>query len=448
MDKLHNVTNNKPTYIKFAEDVDFYELFQKVEQEFETCFLLESLGKYSDLSRYSIVGFDPLHLLSAKGNALYIDGKRKATKNAYLSLRNIVPQHTMSRDYAGGLIGYMSYEALNYIEPSLSVQIHPLFDQFRFGIYTDGLILDKRTNEIFYFYYDKDRLNEVKKMLKTSLKKKQLSATFQGYGLSKREHKKAVKQVKEQIITGNTFQCQVGFKSEFYLKGDTVGCYTRVRHSNPWPFMYYRKFGNKKIIGASPELLFRLKAGEMETYPLAGTVARGKTVGEDRMLSRKLLHDSKEIAEHNMLVDLHRNDLGRVAEFGSVQVKSLMDVKTFSHVQHISSEITGRLRQGEDMFSGLASNFPAGTLTGAPKIESVKIIDRMEKDARGPYGGAVGHFGFNGDCTFAISIRSLYVSGNYAFSQTSGGIVYDSKPEDEYQEIMRKSQAIKEVLGV
>jgi anthranilate synthase component 1 len=148
-----------------------------------------------------------------------------------------------------------------------------------------------------------------------------------------------------------------------------------------------------------------------------------------------------------MLVDLHRNDLGKVAQFGTVKVRKLMDIKKFSHIQHISSEVTGIVRHGEDMFSGLASSFPAGTLSGAPKIESMKIIRNTEKNPRGIYGGAVGHFGFNGNCTFAIPIRSLFISGNYAYSQASGGIVYDSTPENEYDEIRRKSAAIEKVMG-
>ena len=147
-----------------------------------------------------------------------------------------------------------------------------------------------------------------------------------------------------------------------------------------------------------------------------------------------------------MLVDLHRNDLGRVAQFGTVKVRKLMDIKKFSHIQHISSEVTGILQKGEDMFSGLASSFPAGTLSGAPKIESMKIIRNTEKKPRGIYGGAVGHFGFNGNCTFAIPIRSLFIAGNYAYSQASGGIVYDSTPENEYDEIRRKSAAIEKVM--
>jgi len=170
--------------------------------------------------------------------------------------------------------------------------------------------------------------------------------------------------------------------------------------------MYYLKFGEKRIIGASPELLFSLRDGEMTTRPLAGTIRRGANPKEDQQLARELVNDEKERAEHNMLVDLHRNDIGKVAKFGTVKIRDLMTVKKFSHVQHISSEVVGTIRPEEDMFSGLASQFPMGTVCGTPKIETIKIIDANEKEARGPYGGGVGHFGFNGDCTFALALRA------------------------------------------
>jgi anthranilate synthase component 1 len=184
----------------------------------------------------------------------------------------------------------------------------------------------------------------------------------------------------------------------------------------------------------------------METFPLAGTAKRGATPEEDTLFARTLLNDPKEIAEHNMIVDLHRNDIGRVARYGTVKVRSLMDIKKFSHVQHISSEIVGIINEKEDMFSALAANFPAGTLTGAPKIEAMKIINELEGDGRGPYGGAVGHFSFNGDCTFAIPIRTVFANGEKAYVQTCGGNVYDSNPEDEYEEIQRKFAGTKKVL--
>ena len=436
----------KPTYIKIAEDVDFFDLFKKIEQSSDTCFIFESLGEEGKFSRYSILGFDPAHIISARENTLTVDGQNYSVENPYFALREIMPARTMGREYAGGLIGYLSYEALNYFEHSLHVKVHADFPQFTFGVYTDGLVFDKLTGELLYFFYEKDRSDALKKIIHSAPRKLSLEARFLEDELTKEEHTKIVERVKEHIRAGNTFQCEVGFKSKYELQGDPLAIYERLREVNPSPFMYYLKFDQKKVVGASPELLFSLREGEMTTRPLAGTIRRGADEKEDQQLARELVNDPKERAEHNMLVDLHRNDIGRVAEFGSVKVKDLMSVKKFSHVQHISSEIVGSIRNGEDMFSALAANFPAGTVSGAPKIESIKIIDANEKEARGPYAGAVGHFGFNGDCTFALALRSIFVSGSNAYAQTSGGIVYDSDPAKEYEEIRNKLAAMKSVL--
>ncbi len=438
----------KPTYIKLAEDVDFYTLFQKIEQQFDTCFIYESLGEEGKFSRYSVIGFDPSQIISAKENNLIIDNKVYPVKNPYFTLRDIMPSQTIARNYAGGLVGYLSYEAVNYFEPKLHVKTHDLFDQFMFGVYTDGLIFDKLTNELFYFYYDVDRRNVLEKIMRIKPKKKTLEVKFIKDGLTKEEHAKIVGRVKEHIRNGNTFQCEVGFKTEYSIKGDALRIYEKLRDVNPSPFMYYLKFGTKKIIGASPELLFSLRDGEMTTRPLAGTIRRGKDEKEDQQLARTLLNDPKERAEHSMLVDMHRNDIGRVARFGTVRIRDLMTVKKFSHVQHISSEIVGLIKPTKDIFSALASNFPMGTVCGTPKVETIKIIDSNEKEARGPYGGGVGHFGFNGNCTFALALRSLFISGEYAYAQTSGGIVYDSIPEKEYDEIQRKLAAMRKVLDL
>lgn len=447
MNKLPKIKiSKKPTYIKFAEDVDFYGLFQKIEQQFDTCFIFESLGIEGKFSRYSIIGFDPVSIISAKENNLIIDGKIYPVKNPYFALKDLMPTQIIARNYAGGLIGYLSYEAVNYFETKLHIKVHDLFDQFMFGVYTDGLILDKLTNELFYFYYDKNRSNILKDMMRSKLKSKTLNVRFIKDSITKKEHAETVEAVMEHIRAGNTFQCEVGFKTEYEISGDTLKIYGNLREINPSPFMYYLKFGEKIIIGASPELLFSLRDGEMTTRPLAGTIRRGKNEMEDRELARTLLNDPKERAEHNMLVDMHRNDIGRMAQFGTVRVRDLMTVKKFSHVQHISSEIVGIIRPQEDMFSAFASNFPMGTVCGAPKLETIKIIDSNEPAARGPYGGGVGHFGFNGDCTFALALRSLFISDKYAYAQTSGGIVYDSVPEKEYDEIQRKLAAMREVL--
>lgn len=444
----------KPHYVTLAADIDFFGLFKKIEKRFDNCFMLESLGEESFISRHSIIGFDPEQVLWATEGELHVQGsdgavQSYASDNPYYLLREIVPQNIISRKYAGGLTGYIGYDCMNYFEPSLNLQHSDLFDVFRFGVFKDGLILDKMTGEVIYFHYDHSRLELIEQILaEPAVENGPLTVTPMGETMTQDEHAAAVMKVKQDIVDGKIFQCEVGFKKRFRLDGDSINLYEQLREVNPSPQMYYVKFGEQKLIGASPELLFRLRQGEMETFPLAGTTKRGANAAEDTQYARALLNDPKEIAEHNMIVDLHRNDIGRVARFGTVKVRSLMDIKRFSHVQHISSEIVGIIAEDHDMFSALASNFPAGTLTGAPKIEAMKIIDDLESDGRGPYGGAVGHFSFNGDCTFAIPIRTVFANGENAYVQTCGGNVYDSNPEDEYEEIRRKFAGTKKVLDM
>lgn len=444
----------KPHYVTISDNCDFFGLFKKIEKRYDNCFYLESLGEDSHIARHSIIGFDPEQLFYANGRQLTIEQRDGSqvhyeSDNPYYLLRDIVPQNIISRKYAGGLTGYLGYDAMNYFEPSLSLQDSEMFDAFRFGLFKDGLILDKMTGEVIYFYYTDSRLELVQQLIaESAVENGPLTIHSLGDTMSREAHEAAVMKVKQDIIDGKIFQTEVGFKKRFKLEGDTINVYEKLREINPSPQMYYVKFGEQKLIGASPELLFRLRQGEMETFPLAGTARRGADETEDRDLARALLNDPKEIAEHNMIVDLHRNDIGRVAQFGTVKVRSLMDIKRFSHVQHISSEIVGIIADKEDMFSALASNFPAGTLTGAPKIEAMKVINEMEPDGRGPYGGAVGHFSFNGDCTFAIPIRTLFAKGEEAYVQTCGGNVYDSNPADEYEEIRRKFAGTKKVLDL
>lgn len=449
---------SKPQRIKLTQDIDFFTLFQRIEAAFDTCYLLESLGEESHISRHHAIGFDPIMTISARDSTTLAITDNKTTHtnyyqtdNPYQLLREITPQHVIARDQTGGLVGYLGYDSVNFFEPSLQAKPSADFEPFKFGVYLDGLTLDKMTGEIFYFYYDTDkqgnRIEQIKALLDAPIPTYEPpTVTFLGDSMSQAAHADAVIQVKEYITAGRIFQCEVGFKSRYQISGAHMPIYEKLRAVNPSPHMYFMKFGKQRIIGASPELLFRLRQGEMETYPLAGTAKRGADEVEDRQLARALLNDAKEIAEHNMLVDLHRNDIGRVARFGTIKVRSLMDIKRYSHVQHISSEIVGILHPKEDMFSALASNFPAGTLSGAPKIEAIKVINELEPDGRGAYGGALGTFNFNGDCIFAIPIRSLFISGDSAYAQTCGGNVYDSNPADEYLEIQRKLSAMKVVL--
>jgi len=448
------IIQGKPKYVKIGDEYDFFQLFIKIEQNFKNCFLFESLGEESNISRYHIVGFNPKYLVySEQKNQLIIEdtsnGKieKYICDNAYYELRKIIPQNIISRKYAGGLVGFIGYDSINFFEDNLNITKNNNFESFKFGVYLDGLIFDQMTGEVFYYYYEDNKIEILKDILKQNNKfNKNVDCKFIKNSMTKEDHRKAVLKIKEDIKNGLIFQCEVGFKSHYRIKGNLTEIYSKLRSLNPSPHMYFMKFDDQVIIGASPELLFRLKNGEMETFPLAGTTKRGSNKEEDLKLARELLNDSKEIAEHNMLVDLHRNDLGRVAKFGTVKVRNLMDIKKYSHVQHISSEIAGIINENEDMFSALASNFPAGTLSGAPKIEAMKIINEIEEDGRGPYGGAIGQFGFNGDCTFAIPIRSLFIKGEDAYAQTCGGNVYDSDPDKEYQEIERKLEAMKIVL--
>ena len=445
----------KPFYKKISQDIDFFELFKLVEKKFENCFLMESLGEEGS-ERNFVLGFDPQMLFWARQNQLFWQIKNQEIQslsniNPYYKLREILPQNILSRNYAGGLVGFLNYEAINYFEESLNLPESDDFENFKFGLYLDGLVLDKMTGEIFYFYYKKDRsklvlemINELKNKTKNIAEKTKVK--FLGNSLNKIEFEKMVKNTIEEIKKGNSFQAEVGFRSNFEIKGSKINIYEELRKINPSPFMFYNKFEGQVILGASPELLFRLKEGFMQSSPLAGTILRGKNDQEDTKLARELLNDPKEIAEHNMLVDMHRNDIGRVAKFGTVRIAKLMEVKKFALVQHISSDITGIIKDEEDMFSALASNFPMGTLSGAPKIESMKIIAKNEKVARGPYGGGFGIFGLNGDCNFCGILRSLYIKGEKAYSQTSAGIVFDSKPDKEYQEVENKLLGMKRVL--
>lgn len=442
----------KPKYIDLTlpKSLEFWELFRIFESKYDTCFLLESAGDNQYDSRYSVIGFDPKDTIIGEAGSLVIGGVTYSVENPYYALRELTNYTSLSIGYAGGLVGYMSYNAMQFLENKLEIKPHPNFPAMEFGIYLDGLIYDKFTGELLYFSNGEDRSIQIKSLLEYAVETKtvipKVKVTKLGTNADEKNHALMVAETLEEVKSGNTFQCQIGFEETFNINGNPLAIYETLRKINPSPHMFYVKFKDRVLLGASPELLFRLRQGEMESFPLAGTIKRGRDLIEDTELARKLLTDPKEIAEHNMLIDLHRNDIGRVAKFGTVKVRRRFDIKRFSHVQHISSEVVGIMKTKEDMFSGVAASFPAGTLTGAPKIESMKIIERLEKSPRGPYGGAVGSFGFNGDCTFAIPIRSFFVSGNTGFSRASGGIVYDSNVKSEFQEILSKMESVKKAL--
>lgn len=439
----------KPKIIPLKISGSLFEIFKRIEPAVKHCFFFESLGPNKDhLSRYSILGFNPETLIRGRKKHIIVGSKKIKTADPYKSLRELMPQGAGSSDeYSGGLTGYFSYEAANLFEPSLKLKTSKDFDLFCFGIFTDGIIYDHLTGETKYFYYRKNRFSYISRVIAKSKKGSKITVVAKlGQNLDLKGHARMVKKVLKQIKLGNIFQCEVGLRKKYIITGGYLPIYESLRNINPSPYLYYIKFGSQTLLGSSPELLLSVKNGQMETFPLAGTVKRGKDLKEDQKLAKKLLNDEKEQAEHKMLVDLHRNDLGRVAKFGSVVIKKFMDIKKFSHVQHISSEISGLLKADADMFDAFKSCFPAGTLTGAPKIEAMKIINSQEPEGRGPYGGAVGFFGFNGNCEFAIPIRSLFAFKEKAYIQACGGIVKDSVPKTEFEEISNKLKALDIVL--
>jgi anthranilate synthase component 1 len=257
---------------------------------------------------------------------------------------------------------------------------------------------------------------------------------------------KMVKKAKHHVYEGDVFQVVLAKSMKFKVKGSMIDLYASLRDVNPSPYMYLLKMSERCIIGSSPEMLIRVTNDYVETFPIAGTRPIVEDEKRNEELRQDLLKDEKELAEHTMLVDLARNDIGRVCEFGTVRVNELMTVKRFSHVQHIVSHVVGRLQKSYDSYDALKAVFPAGTVSGAPKVRAMEIIDELEPTLRGPYAGALGYFSFNGSCDFAITIRSLFVNGKNGYIESGAGIVMDSDPEREWAETEHKANAMLSAL--
>ncbi len=455
----------KTTEFSVGHSLDFFALFAYIKTQFENCYLFESLSHPRHQDRFHTIGFSPAAILYAKSSSLTIEGKQNIIEkitnqpketviynniNPYDLLKDSTCFQSSSNNHQGGLIGYLCHETVNYFESKINLKEHSDFSTFKFGFYTDGLTYDTLTETLSYYTFDDNRLNLITKILALfqnfKIPKKLKSVEFLGQNSSKEQFCKSAKNTQNKIKEGYSFQAEVGLKSYYNIKGDKISIYNKLRKINPGPYMFYLKFGSEELLGSSPEILASHNQGMVLTTPTAGTISRGKTKNEDIILARKLLNDSKEISEHNMLVDLHRNDLARVCIAGTVKVSDLMYIIKFSHVQHIVSNIIGKLKKNRTSFDLLKSLMPGGVVTGAPKIETIKIIDNNEQEPRGPYGGAVGRFTLNGDCDFCLPIRSLFCKDDKCFAQTSAGIVYDSIPEKEYTEINHKLAAMHQTL--
>lgn len=436
---------------KINTDKNPFEIFKQIYMNYENVFILESLTGPKELSEFSVIGFEPEYTVKCDRGRFQVFRNEKIisekkVKDPLLELRRIMPTINEKKlRYVGGAVGYVSYDAIKFWEKLPTKRANNMFPLMEFGIYTDGLIHDKRDKATYYFHIGKkSRLAEIEKLLNSKKQflaksfsfSKPVSETTKGKFISK------VKKAKQYVYEGEVFQVVISRKFNFRIHGDPMHIYENLRKLNPSPYMYFFKRKKRFIIGSSPEMLLRVINNRIETFPIAGTRPVTHKESENRKLKNELLSDKKELAEHTMLVDLARNDLGRVCKFGSVLPKELMIVKRFSHVQHLVSHIAGDLYNEYDCFDAFRSLFPAGTVSGAPKVRAMEVISELEKSARGPYAGALGYFSFNRCCDFAIIIRSLFINGNNAYIQSGAGIVMDSIPTNEYLETEHKAGAL------
>ncbi len=443
----YNIKLNDPKSTDLKINSPF-ELFKNLYSNYSSTFLLESMESDSGLARFSVLGFKPAAILRAKNNLLEIerDGEKEEieVRNPFDEIRKLTSHTSGKKGFRGGLVGYVSYEAARYFHPiQLKLGDEP---DFEFGLFLDGIIFDKIRNKCEYVTLGENRLEEIERISREKHEIEGIEYKEKNHYFSKHEYENMVLEVKERIKAGEVFQDVISNAKEYKLKGNKLSFYENLRKINPSPYMYHLKLGKHEIIGSSPEMLVRVENRMVETFPIAGTNKRGKTPGEDKKLMKELLEDKKERAEHLMLVDLARNDVGKVSEFGTVTVPEYMDVKKFSHVQHIVSRVQGRLRSDKTAVDAFEAMFPAGTLSGAPKIRAMEIINELEKKPRGPYAGAVGYFSLNGNADFAITIRTMVCNGNKAKIQAGAGIVHDSVPEDEYYESENKAGALLSAL--
>ena len=441
---------------KLATSENQFQLFKKLYFLYERVFILESLIGPEELAEMSIIGFDPKLIVTCDSNNLKVQDRNgkilqsSPTKEPLSSLRELMPKVNDDRfRYVGGAVGYINYDAIRFWEhlPINKNKKASNFPLLEFGIYDDGILFNHKENQAYYFFLGKSRLEEVeRKMGRVKSKAAAFSYSTPKRNMTKRDFVKMVKKAKRYIYDGHIFQVVLAKNMRFRVKGNLIGLYARLREVNPSPYMYMLKMSDRCIIGSSPEMLIRITNDYVETFPIAGTRQILPDEKKNEQLRQELLKDEKEIAEHTMLVDLARNDIGRVCEFGTVAVREFMTVKRFSHVQHIVSHVVGRLQNKFDSYNSVKAVFPAGTVSGAPKVRAMQIIDELEPSLRGPYAGAVGYFSFNGSCDFAITIRSLFVNGGKAYIESGAGIVIDSDPELEWAETEHKANAILSAL--
>ncbi len=438
---------SQPKVIPLELTENQFQIYNKISRNYSHSFLFESLTGPEVLAETSVMGFDPKIILKGYSDKVEIIKNNKTetiqTNNPFEELKKLLGKsEDQSYRYLGGAVGVVNYDAIRLVEniPDTHNSPQPLME---FGIYDDGILYDNIHKKLFYFYNDQNRFEQFK-ISNDSFE--EFKATEVKPNMDQRKFSNIVNKAKQYIHDGDIFQVVLSRKFAFDTQGDNLTLYKTLRRLNPSPYMYHLKQDSKTIIGASPEMLVRITNDKVETFPIAGTRKITDNEEKNNQLADELLHDEKELAEHTMLVDLGRNDIGRVCKYGTVHTEELMDIKRFSHFQHIVTHVVGNLAPKNDMFDAFKAVFPAGTVSGAPKVRAMEIIDELETEARGPYAGAVGYFSYNGCCDFAIAIRSIFIEGNKGFVQSGAGIVSDSIAENEFKETEHKAGAMLQAL--
>ena len=431
------------------------------------CYMLESAAEKEKWGRYTFLGYDPKLLLTAVGNDVTV-GDIKMMSDPIAQIRQILSRYRSPKfDYlptfTGGFVGYFSYDFIAYSEPSLRKKVTDTedFKDIDIMLFDKVIAFDNLTKKIVLIAnmrlsdgeagYNKAKieLREMADLLRHGDRKKEpaghLTTDVEAL-FNEDQFCEMTEKAKNYIREGDIFQIVLSNRLSAGFEGSLLNTYRVLRTINPSPYMFYFSGTDVEIAGASPETLVKLENGILHTFPLAGTRPRGKTEDEDKIIEAELLSDDKELAEHNMLVDLGRNDLGKVSKFGTVEVEKLHCIERFSHVMHIGSTVRGELKEGFDGIHALSAVLPAGTLSGAPKIRACELIAELENNKRGIYGGAIGYIDFTGNLDTCIAIRIAYKKNGKVFVRSGAGIVADSVPQKEYRECINKAAAVIDAL--
>jgi len=478
--RLSKKANLIPVFKKINADLDTpVSAFLKIKEKAKESFLLESVEGQEKIARYSFLGVNPSLLFKSKAKSIYIYDRINRKKIEFQTktdpideIRKIMQRFKPVKieelgRFWGGLVGYIGYDMVRFFEdlPDKNPDELSLADSI--FIFTDSLIifdhlqhtinivanvyLKDKQNPLLLYEEAKRKIDYLEKKLNTPIKISKIKSkdikrkiTFNS-NFKKKDFLEKVKKAKRYIKEGEIIQVVLSqvFKAE--IKGiEPFDIYRNLRRINPSPYMYFLDFKEIILIGSSPEMLVRCEEGLIQTRPIAGTRPRGKNEMEDKKLANQLLNNPKEKAEHLMLVDLARNDLGRVSQ--KVEVTEFMVLEKYSHVMHIVSEVQAKLDKKKDIFDVLRASFPAGTVSGAPKVRAMQIIEELEPTKRGPYAGCVGYFSFSGNMDTCITIRTIIIKDKFAYIQAGAGIVADSLPSKEYQESLNKAKALMEAI--